>query len=55
MLGDHFSPGIASLAFLTAVVLAPAFEELLFRGFLQSWLVNVFTRLAGLASLTSFI
>ncbi len=40
MLHAEFSPGIAILALLTAVVLAPAFEELLFRGFIQSWLVK---------------
>lgn len=40
MLHAEFSPGIAVLALLTAVVLAPAFEELLFRGFIQSWLVK---------------
>jgi membrane protease YdiL (CAAX protease family) len=36
--------GIACLAFLSAVVLAPAAEELLFRGILQSWLAQVFRR-----------
>ena len=46
MLRDNFSPGVASLAFLSAVVLAPVFEELLFRGFIQSWLVKVLGRFA---------
>ena len=32
---------IAYLAVLTAVLLAPAFEELLFRGILQTWLTRV--------------
>jgi membrane protease YdiL (CAAX protease family) len=32
---------IAYLAVLTAVLLAPAFEELLFRGILQTWLIRV--------------
>lgn len=45
MLRDHFSPGVAAVAFVTAVILAPLFEELLFRGFMQSWLVKVFERL----------
>jgi membrane protease YdiL (CAAX protease family) len=36
--------GIACLAFLSAVVLAPAAEELLFRGILQSWLAQFFRR-----------
>lgn len=48
MLRDSFSPGVAAVAFLTAVVLAPVFEELLFRGFLQSWLIKSFDRLADL-------
>jgi membrane protease YdiL (CAAX protease family) len=36
--------GIACLAFLSAVLLAPAAEELLFRGILQSWLAQFFRR-----------
>ncbi len=47
MIRDNFSPGVAYLALLTAVILAPAFEELLFRGFIQSWLVKTFDRLGG--------
>jgi membrane protease YdiL (CAAX protease family) len=46
MLRESLSPGLASVAFLTAVVLAPAFEELFFRGFLQPWLVMTLDRLA---------
>jgi membrane protease YdiL (CAAX protease family) len=46
MIRDDFSPGVAYLAFLTAVILAPVFEELFFRGFFQSWLVKAFDRLA---------
>jgi membrane protease YdiL (CAAX protease family) len=42
VLGD-FSPGIALLAVVSTVVLAPLVEELLFRGIVQRWLV----RLAG--------
>ena len=36
--------GIACLAFLSAVVLAPAAEELLFRGIIQSWLAQLWRR-----------
>ncbi len=37
---------IAYLAVLTAVLLAPAFEELLFRGILQTWLTRVLDDIA---------
>jgi len=47
MLRHDFSAGTACLAFLTAVILAPVFEELLFRGLLQNWLVKTCDRLAG--------
>jgi membrane protease YdiL (CAAX protease family) len=47
MLQESSSPGVALLAFVTAVVLAPLFEELLFRGLVQTWLVKVFDRFAG--------
>jgi membrane protease YdiL (CAAX protease family) len=47
MLRKDFSASTAYLAFLTAVILAPLFEELLFRGLLQSWLVKTFDRFAG--------
>ena len=47
MLVAHFSPGVAGLAFLTAVILAPVFEELFFRGFIQSWLVKAFGELSA--------
>ena len=46
MLREDPSVGVAYLAFLTAVVLAPAFEELLFRGIIQSWLVKALNRFA---------
>jgi membrane protease YdiL (CAAX protease family) len=46
MIRETFSPGVAYLAFLTAVILAPLFEELLFRGIIQSWLVKAFDRFA---------
>jgi membrane protease YdiL (CAAX protease family) len=36
--------GIACLAFLSAVVLAPAAEELIFRGVIQNWLQRFFLR-----------
>ena len=44
MLREDPSGGVAYLAFLTAVVVAPAFEELLFRGIIQSWLVKALNR-----------
>jgi membrane protease YdiL (CAAX protease family) len=47
MLEKEFSLGVADLAFLSAVVVAPMFEELLFRGILQNWLVSLFGRFAG--------
>jgi membrane protease YdiL (CAAX protease family) len=46
MISKEFSVGVAGLAVVTAVILAPMFEELLFRGLLQSWLAAVFDRLA---------
>ena len=39
MISKEFSVGVGWLAIVTAVVLAPLFEELVFRGLLQSWLV----------------
>ena len=44
LLRKEFTPGAAILSFFTAVVLAPLFEEMLFRGILQSWLVNLLNR-----------
>jgi membrane protease YdiL (CAAX protease family) len=44
MLLHEFSPGVAELAILSGVIVAPMFEELLFRGILQSWLVRLFGR-----------
>jgi membrane protease YdiL (CAAX protease family) len=41
MLRDEFSPGVAELAILSGVIIAPIFEELLFRGVLQNWLVGL--------------
>jgi membrane protease YdiL (CAAX protease family) len=46
MISKEFSVGVAGLAVVTAVILAPMFEELLFRGLLQSWLAAVFDRRA---------
>ncbi len=43
---------LAGLAFLTAVVLAPAAEELIFRGVIQNWLSRVFRRWANQGVLT---
>ncbi len=44
MVMDEFSPGVAQLAILTAVIVAPLFEEIMFRGILQNWLVSVGSR-----------
>ena len=44
MILDEFSPGVPQLAILMAVVVAPVFEEVLFRGVIQSWLVSLGTR-----------
>ncbi|MGE5755539.1 MAG: lysostaphin resistance A-like protein [Planctomycetaceae bacterium] len=38
------SLNVALLAFVSAVVLAPAAEELIFRGIIQSWLTGLFLR-----------
>ena len=43
MVLDSFSPGIALLAVVSTMVLAPMIEEILFRGIVQRWL----TRFAG--------
>jgi len=48
MLLKELSPGVAELAILSGVVVAPIFEELLFRGILQSWLVRLLGRRAPL-------
>jgi membrane protease YdiL (CAAX protease family) len=47
MLMKEFSPGTAELAILSAVIAAPLFEELFFRGIIQSWLVRLTYRRAG--------
>lgn len=41
MLYDQFSPRVALLAFVSAVILAPIVEELMFRGILQRWLYKL--------------
>ena len=38
MLREEASPGLIVLAYVSAVVLAPAVEELIFRGIIQGWL-----------------
>jgi membrane protease YdiL (CAAX protease family) len=42
MLKDGMSTSDIYLAYLSAVLLAPAFEELMFRGVIQGWLIRVF-------------
>ncbi len=46
MLKEDPTGSVAYLAVLTAVLLAPALEELLFRGVLQSWLIQALNDLA---------
>jgi len=43
MVLDEFSPGVPQLSILLAVVVAPVFEEIMFRGIIQSWLVRLGT------------
>jgi membrane protease YdiL (CAAX protease family) len=47
MLREQFSGGVAGLAIFTAVVLAPMFEELMFRGIFQTWLIDLLDRFGG--------
>ncbi len=44
MIRKEFSPGVPQLAILLAVVVAPIWEELLFRGVIQSWMIRRFQR-----------
>jgi membrane protease YdiL (CAAX protease family) len=46
MLRGDLSPSTAVLALISAVVLAPLAEELIFRGVLQGWLTQLFARAA---------
>ena len=45
MVLDEFSPGVPQLAILLAVVAAPIWEEVMFRGIIQKWMVSRFERL----------
>jgi membrane protease YdiL (CAAX protease family) len=45
MLRNQLSGGAADLAVLSAVIVAPLLEELLFRGIFQTWLVQVLVQL----------
>jgi membrane protease YdiL (CAAX protease family) len=45
MLLEQFTPGVAYLAALCAVVMAPLFEELFFRALFQGWLAERLARL----------
>ena len=42
MVREEFSPGVPQLAILLAVFIAPMWEEFLFRGVIQSWMVRHF-------------
>lgn len=44
MVLENPTAGIALLAFVSAVILAPAAEELVFRGIIQGWLAGLFLR-----------
>jgi membrane protease YdiL (CAAX protease family) len=44
MIRDEFSPGVPQLAILLAVIVAPLWEEMLFRGVIQSWIVSRYQR-----------
>ena len=41
MIRSQFSPGVAYLATISAVIVAPIVEELLFRGVIQGWLYRL--------------
>lgn len=45
MLRDQSSGGVADLAFLAAVIVAPLLEELMFRAIFQRWLVKLLLKL----------
>ena len=47
ILGQTHSPGLRALIYLSAIVVAPLFEELLFRGHLQTLLVAAFSAIAS--------
>ncbi len=47
MLQKQFSVEVAVLALVSAAVLAPFFEEMMFRGIFQSWLINLLDRASG--------
>jgi membrane protease YdiL (CAAX protease family) len=54
LVNDEFSPGVPQLAILLAVIVAPMAEELVYRGIIQSWLVNrTASALNGVSSLIS--
>jgi membrane protease YdiL (CAAX protease family) len=44
MLREQSSGGVAYLAFISAVIVAPVIEELIFRGILQRWLIGLLVR-----------
>ena len=52
MLVNEMSPGKVALALVSAIVLAPITEELLFRAVLQGWLTRLFARMGGGDQLT---
>ncbi len=48
LLNEFDTFGVADLAIISAVILAPMAEELMFRGLLQRWCIDAFTRGSGL-------
>ena len=42
MMAEQLTPGVAALAFLSTVILAPLVEETMFRGIFQRWLTRHF-------------
>lgn len=51
-LAESPNPGVVGVAFLMAVILAPVWEELVFRSLLQGWLEKVEDRLLGWRTLS---
>ncbi len=49
MLEEQFTFDVGYLAFITAVVMAPLLEEMVFRGIIQRWLIKAFARRARAA------
>ena len=55
ILGQTHSPGLRALIYASAILVAPVFEELLFRGHLQTLLVGMFAAIGSPARATATI